>query len=97
MQALSAGQLGCIGFGRREPASRTLTTEWRRSRQRLIVLSTSPERSGSDPDLADTGHLSKSLRRGVLRMKKLYVRMAAIAASLVGLLLAGGAGFGFGK
>jgi len=30
-------------------------------------------------------------------MKKLYVRMAAIAASLVGLLLAGGAGFGLGK
>ena len=29
-------------------------------------------------------------------MKKLYVRVAAIAASLVGLLIAGGAGFGFG-
>jgi hypothetical protein len=29
-------------------------------------------------------------------MKKLYVRVAAIAASLAGLLLAGGAGFGLG-
>jgi hypothetical protein len=28
--------------------------------------------------------------------KKLYVRMAAVATSLVGLLLAGGAGFGLG-
>ena len=29
-------------------------------------------------------------------MKKLFVRAAALAASLAGLLLAGGAGFGFG-
>jgi len=29
-------------------------------------------------------------------MKKLYVRIAAVAASLAGLLLAGGAGFGLG-
>lgn len=30
-------------------------------------------------------------------MKKLYVRIAAIAASVAGLLLAGGAGFTLGK
>jgi hypothetical protein len=30
-------------------------------------------------------------------MKKLYVRVAALAASLAGVLLAGGAGFGIGK
>lgn len=31
-----------------------------------------------------------------MRMKKLYVRLVAMAASLAGLLLAGGAGFGVG-
>jgi hypothetical protein len=58
------------------------------------VVGASPKRSGVRPRLlADAGHTPD--RKGVSRMKKrLYVRIAAVAASMAGLLLAGGAGFG---
>ena len=52
------------------------------------------QRSGSDPVLADTG--ATAIHRGEVHhmKKKLFVRVAAVVTSLVGLLLAGGAGFG---
>ncbi len=36
------------------------------------------------------------MRKGVSRMKKAYVRMATIAAGVVAILLAGGAGYSRG-
>ena len=50
------------------------------------------QRSGSHPVLADTG---PTTRRGEVQSmkKKLFVRVVALASSLAGVLLAGGAGF----
>ena len=64
-----------------------------RARQQGLRIGVPDQRSGSGPVLADTGE--RSHRGEVHSMKKkLFVRVAAVATSLAGLLLAGGAGFG---
>ena len=52
------------------------------------------QRSGSEPVLADTGDRSHRGEVHSMKKNKLIVRVAALATSLAGLLLAGGAGFG---